>query len=1417
MGYGATRASQAGRQQGSCGGEQRGFVVRVEPGLSSGRRIVALLSAAIVALVCYLALGSASARADAPPPLATQIASDPVSVSAASFQRDLFIAGDVARLSDPANTEDLVLERVLQALYTDNPGLNPTAAANDVTALRNAASVPSAATGLTEGANARIEAVLVALHAAHPAGAVASALAAVSQDAVGEVAADSPSGGANPTSVVQTGENGDTLESNGSFAPSQVLKRSASLVSTDHSFGVARDALWQAASHESIFASAADLLANTPSLASNPAVAAIAAMRDGNGVIDTTAGAIVGSATNPASNTVGAALADLQTQEAGAFSEAAAVATGQETQAGAQQQSAALLASMNQDRTAATIGALTLPGKSNDATYASEAGTAAAAAGTIVLTLGNYAAKNITAGIATGNIVGAGLSLVPTILNLTGLTSSGPDPDEIILQQLTALSNQVQSFQTEVNGRFDTVDQGLMNVLEGVSNLSNQIGQVTQQLNQAQLTINQADSKITGVYDQVTQLQGSIDTLQANIYQALANDDQGALQTEIDTVIGYQKANGTPLPQDQFAAAAAYLHNFATFTAAHSPIINGDKPSFAAQDVAAQLATGVSSNVDYLDQLPAQRGWRSGTLSGASSTSPLPDPDAWALAARAYSQLLLENPAYVTPRYRGWLADIEQEGAQLSTMVSAIGAGDTTDGTHSALFNDALCSYTSTANASAATWCPTSAVSTAPDVVSELTQAEQQYLGAMTGYTGGTPNSSYPLQQANGQPIALWGASRTTQTSDLNGLWTTLHPTVPECGPDEVGGVAQGLGPMQTPPHATPDDAAVPSWYQLADRLGLGTLSECWYADKSWGVSFNFVFTPTAPLQVPNWGSETGPIEIGTVWSGGFSGNCFTNFPCGNTTPAQFQAIFASTQPTNQVDVPTSCNGFFCNKPLGPLFVSWGGYAPFLGSTSRKRMVATTCPAGVPPADCYLYDFELDPAIQSLDAGALNQLQAGLLTALLRGNQAAGNASSGGVQQALQRLQGTRGLLVDYASLGLSSTLQSDDTLAGLIRGSSALWGSSDVVGALQTALNSVQAGTPLTADPVTSIVQPGLIDNGATPLQAALGADIAAPASGQSGSRAATALAVTTAGQGNPFIDSINNRLALTTSSFGAGPAVTLSTPADGATLTSATFSGTAADGPADSPAVTVNVYSTPDTSGQPVGTGSASESGGKWSVTVAGLANGTYTAQAQQSDTANPADVGLSSPVQFTLAAPGSTPPSTGGGQPGSGTGVGPASSGQPSSSGQGGSGQSGGQPSRGGNTAPVAHATVGRFAVHGNTVSVSVSCGGSGATRCAVKLILSLTERLRGGQIKAITASAQSKGATVKTVTLGSATATIAAGHTQTVMVKLSAAGARLLALRHQLPATLVVSMSGGQAATVLSRQRLTFRASRPKRHR
>ena len=96
--------------------------------------------------------------------------------------------------------------------------------------------------------------------------------------------------------------------------------------------------------------------------------------------------------------------------------------------------------------------------------------------------------------------------------------------------------------------------------------------------------------------------------MQNNILEALRNGTNSQLRQTINSALGYQERNGTPLPLDAFNDAAAYLHTFATVTARHSPELNTDYPSFDLQNDANQLSTGIASNVDFLDQVPVEAG-----------------------------------------------------------------------------------------------------------------------------------------------------------------------------------------------------------------------------------------------------------------------------------------------------------------------------------------------------------------------------------------------------------------------------------------------------------------------------------------------------------------------------------------------------------------------------------------------------------------------------------------------------------------------------------------------------------------------------------------------------------------------------------------------------------------------------------------
>jgi CSLREA domain-containing protein len=99
--------------------------------------------------------------------------------------------------------------------------------------------------------------------------------------------------------------------------------------------------------------------------------------------------------------------------------------------------------------------------------------------------------------------------------------------------------------------------------------------------------------------------------------------------------------------------------------------------------------------------------------------------------------------------------------------------------------------------------------------------------------------------------------------------------------------------------------------------------------------------------------------------------------------------------------------------------------------------------------------------------------------------------------------------------------------------------------------------------------------------------------------------------------------------------PTVTLATPADGSTTndTTPTYSGTAGTATGDLDTITVKIYAGTTATGSPVQTITTTKTGGTWTVDGSTpLAPGTYTAQAEQSDSGG--NTGFSSANTFTVS---------------------------------------------------------------------------------------------------------------------------------------------------------------------------------------
>jgi hypothetical protein len=97
------------------------------------------------------------------------------------------------------------------------------------------------------------------------------------------------------------------------------------------------------------------------------------------------------------------------------------------------------------------------------------------------------------------------------------------------------------------------------------------------------------------------------------------------------------------------------------------------------------------------------------------------------------------------------------------------------------------------------------------------------------------------------------------------------------------------------------------------------------------------------------------------------------------------------------------------------------------------------------------------------------------------------------------------------------------------------------------------------------------------------------------------------------------------------------------------------------------------------------------------------------------------------------------------------------------------------------------------------------------------LTITETLKGGKLVAVSASKKKRSKSVKrTVTVGSATISLAGGQSQLVKIALNATGKRLLSRHHKLAAELTTTQTTNGHSTVLSHTVVTFKASGKIKH-
>ncbi|HJS93202.1 MAG TPA: hypothetical protein VJ741_02990 [Solirubrobacteraceae bacterium] len=1053
-------------------------------------RLHILLACLVMALPLAV---SAGARAASPPSTA-------VHLSSAQVAQTLFVAGDVGRLSQiPSGVENVVLEKVLQQLYADNPSLPAAQAVTDIqnlqAALATGSQAISPATLSVMAGNERILAILRALGASNPSSEVVHALAQVTAQALTVSSRSTQFLG---QSFDASADSLDTL-SYSAFSPARTLAHSAALAATNKLFGQARDSLWQQASHESVFDSTQTLVGENPVLQTS-AVSALVGMLNGDGSLDTTVGQLEslinggvlqiaganctlpsGASNTSPSNCSAGALHDAQlvaqncpngpgdTSSAcqNARSQAQGDAPGELSTISSQQAATAAEAQILTDADAA-LGASEAAEAQAAAELADEENAYLDYQNFQQVEKGSFDVLTLAVSLSVSeidpfNAVGALLNVVG---DAVGFSFSGPDPNTLILQGIQNIAQQLSDFAQYTQTAFQAVDTQL-------SNISSQVSQIAAQITQAQ-------QQLTQLSNQVANLQSSVDHLQSEVQSLFAQGARNDLGTLINQYIGFQQANGTQLPQTQFAQAAGALYQDATSTALTQTLLTvptGFDALSAHTLVAGNDPLTLDTNINLFNffgagvsDAPASVGWPGALTTtcppGADTGHDLclPDPDFWATSARAFSQLLLENPSYVTPTRIAQLQAIQQEGqliADALQQLSVDNAGADPGGTGNKTLDAAINYFRYWGDAN------NHPNGTPPSLTQALKKQEQDYLSTLDVPT--TPQ--LPLS-----PVNVFGSAR--QLPDVAGLQTlnSLH-NVPLCP-----GYAGLYGLQSATQEELPSLPAtligfIDPEFENAARLGQGTITACWLA-----VASN-----------PNTSNNTFDLETDIKYY--FTGGGLTNEPIATAVGTVSQAFDCAG--TYHPEHPFSAD------VLGTVVQGWlqGGanMCPDVTSAFGETNVSTSSDQQV---------------AENLAAGYLSSLRRQLYKSLISsGGLSAGATEAANAQQAALRLDGANELLDGYISLGLPQALASDDTLQGLVSGANSdtfaptgggFAGTArdtsvpaQVVDLYQAAMNDDKPNPifPVT-DPADVVAS--LVDQRASQLDAALSAHIVPVAGGQ-------------------------------------------------------------------------------------------------------------------------------------------------------------------------------------------------------------------------------------------------------------------------------------------------------------------------------
>jgi hypothetical protein len=612
-------------------------------------------------------------------PVAASAAETPVTLGPVEVSQALFVAGDVARLTSiRGGTETLVLEKVLQQMYADEPGLAaPTAEhdVNDMKALLASTAAPTQASLQMMAGNQRIVAILAALEGSY--GSPPAELPAAAKLAVTHLASVALASSANVFANAESPKYFEPLADERSnllynaFAPATVLRTTRELARRNPLFASARDAVWKAPSEESVASEYTELFTESKGVLDSPALSGLRGeIEAGHGTLVKTPKQLeelfhesqittqeqtcehregAEEELGIAKPKSGETLTEVQQkarEEAEIIAQQQAVMTSAaELLRPAEEKGAEVLAAAAQAQTQITEA------EQKYASYEAEQKVRNDIKGGLeaVAGLGSSIFDFVHGDPQEGAAGLIGVAFKVWGLIEENVAEAPENPEETALKDIGDLRTQLSGFQQYTQEAFHAVNV--------------QVAQLTAQLAQDNYEVKLELRTLT---ERLEAEQQTIFALQNEIQTLFSTQVKAELQTTIADSVGWLKRTGEVLPASKLQESLVALNKYATEIANGALGVKEAQP-YTFEGAARELTstkTGepeeLNESISYLTRFPVEQEWL---------TSPVPATLAnttfWSEGARAYAQLMLENPSHVTPIDVANLKSLEAEGLTL--------------------------------------------------------------------------------------------------------------------------------------------------------------------------------------------------------------------------------------------------------------------------------------------------------------------------------------------------------------------------------------------------------------------------------------------------------------------------------------------------------------------------------------------------------------------------------------------------------------------------------------------------------------------------------------------------------------------------------------------------------------------------------